>query len=356
MVWANDMHRITGKIAASIVTFLLGGCSTVGYYAQMVDGHLSLLAARAPIAELLDDPGVPTALRVRLRTALQIRDYASEVLLLPDNGSYRNYADIGRESVTWNVVATEEFSLRPETWCFWVAGCISYRGYYRRESAAVFAKSMRERGFDVAVTGAAAYSTLGWFDDPVLNTMIGGEDFMLAGTIFHELAHQKLYVADSSAFNEAFATFVEREAVRRWLERRNSSAEVSRYARRAQHQIEFTALLRQTRDALSQLYRMERSVDSLRLEKENLFKQLKANYRTLKQSWGGYNGYDRWFDRTLNNAHLATLDTYHRWVPGFARLYKRSGGLSGFYAAAAELAELPPAQRSERLDALSALP
>jgi predicted aminopeptidase len=350
------MYRIAGILQALIVTLLMGGCTTTGYYSQIVDGHLSLLSARTPIADLLEDPDVPSALKARLQSAQQIRDYASEVLLLPDNDSYRSYADIGRESVTWNVVATEEFSLEPETWCFWVAGCVSYRGYYEQKSAAVFAESMRDKGYDVAISGALAYSTLGWFDDPVLNTMIGGEDFILAGLIFHELAHQKLYVDDSSAFNEAFATFVEREAVRRWLNTRNSAAEKSRYAQRLQRQFDVAELLRQTRESLIQLYRGQQPVEQLRREKDKLFEKLKADYLILKQSWGGFAGYDHWFDQVLNNAHLASLETYQRWVPGFARLYEQSAGLEDFYSAATELAEMPLAQRDARLDALSALP
>ena len=347
------MNRIAGSVLVSLAAIIMGGCSTLGYYAEIVDGHLSLQSARTPISELLDDARVDPVLKKRLRTAQQIRDYASEVLQLPDNDSYRSYADIERDFVTWNVVATPRFSLKAETWCFWVAGCVAYRGFYSKASAQALAGSVREQGYDVAISGARAYSTLGWFDDPVLNTMITGEDFTLAGLLFHELAHQKLYVEDSSAFNEAFATFVEREGVRRWLDSRNADAEKLRHKQKIQRQADFISLLKRARDNLSQLYKQEQPQNALQLGKKAVFAQLQTDYRELKKTWGGYNGYDRWFARPLNNAHLATLSTYHRWVPGFARLYQQSGDLATFYLSAAEIGELPAAQRREKLDALS---
>ena len=345
--------RLRAVFFMACVFISLGGCSTVGYYAQLVDGHLSLLDKRESIDKLIASDHTTEELNKQLKSVQAIRQFAIKELLLPDNGSYKSYADIGRDFVTWNVIATPPYSLDAKNWCFWVAGCVAYKGFFREKSAQVFADSLREQGYDVAVTGATAYSTLGWFDDPVLNTMLNRETFVLAGFLFHELAHQKLYVQDSSDFNEAFATFVQGEGTRRWLLEHGDEDSKFRYEARVHRQADFLELLQRTRGSLAALYEKEHDEKVLRDEKAGVFRNLKSQYRLLKQSWGGYSGYDHWFDRPLNNAHLALLSTYHRWVPGFAQLYRRHGDLAAFYDASKQLGKLPLERRSKKLNALS---
>ncbi len=335
----------------------LAGCQALGYYGQAIGGHLSILAARQSVDELIAAPATDGELRRRLELARAARDFASRELGLPDNDSYRSYVDLGRPFVTWNVVAAGEFSVDAETWCFPVAGCVAYRGYYAEQAAERYADGLRARGLDVAVNGVAAYSTLGWFDDPLLSSMLRGDGLWMVGLIFHELAHQRLYVADDSGFNEAFATFVEREGVRRWLAARRESADEARYATRLARREDFAALLGATRAELAAIYAGDATAAARRRAKAAAFARLRAAYAALRDGrWGGYAGYDRWFDRELNNAHLLAVATYFRWVPAFAELYRQSGGeLAAFYRAAVALGELPMARRHERLRELLAL-
>ncbi|MDE2456588.1 MAG: aminopeptidase, partial [Burkholderiales bacterium] len=200
---------------------LASGCSTAGYYAQALGGHLAVLRKSRPVSEWLADPATPAPLRARLELAERMRDYAVTALGLPDNASYRRYADLGRSAVVWNVVAAPELSLTLETWCFPVMGCVGYRGYYDKAAAEALGAELKAQGWEVEVYGVPAYSTLGWSNwlggDPLLNTFIDWPDGELARLIFHELAHQVVYVKGDSTFNESFAVSVEQEGVKRWL-------------------------------------------------------------------------------------------------------------------------------------------
>ena len=330
-----------------------GGCTNVGYYSQSVRGHLKLMAAREPIDELVADAETPEALKARLVRVLDARDFAVTELKLPDNGSYRSYADLGRPYVLWNVVAAPEFSVDPESWCFLFVGCVSYRGYFDEADARAFAADLDEEGLDTYVGGVAAYSTLGRFADPVLNTMMHGDDGAVAALLFHELAHQRLYVKDDSAFNEAFATVVEEEGLRRWVARQPDEGLLTSYRQRVARTQDFAQALSTTRQRLALLYDRELSHDAMRAGKAAEFERLRATYGTLKEGWGGYDGYDRWFAQDLNNAHLAAVATYHRLVPAFrALLVQADHDIERFYALADELGELPHETRHERLDAL----
>ncbi len=249
--------------------------------------------------------------------------------------------------MVWNVVAAPEFSLEPEQWCFPVAGCVSYRGYFSRDGAEGFADGLRAKGMDVHVYGVAAYSTLNWFDDPVLNTFCHRPEPHLAGLIFHELAHQKLYVANDSSFNEAFAKTVELEGVHRWLRQRGNLEQEKEYFEDFAREEEFVALVLKTREQLSELYASPLDALRKRQEKQRVFNELRAEYRRLKASWGGYAGYDRWFDADLNNARLASISTYRTLVPAFRELLARNGGdLGRFYAEAEKIGKLPFGQRA----------
>lgn len=324
----------------------LGGCSSVGYYSQAVTGHLKLMSARQSIETLLAAEDTDPELRGKLQTLADARQYAVSALALPENDSYKTYVETGRRAITWNVVATEEFSMRPNTWCFPVAGCVSYRGYFDRNDAEKFAASLADESYDITIGGASAYSTLGWFDDPVFDTMLRGDDLRYVGTLFHELAHQVLYVKDDSNFNEAFASFVEQVGVRRWLEEQQQTERIEGYDVSLGRAGEFVELLKQTREALLELYKQPLADTVKRERKQLVFNEMRKEYETLKASWGDYKGYDGWFRRELNNARLIAVATYRRYVPAFYAMYDEvDSDLQRFYALATEISALPTDER-----------
>jgi predicted aminopeptidase len=328
----------------------LGGCTTASYYAQSIGGHLDLMSKRQDVGTLVDDASTPSDLKEKLERARAIRDFATEELALPDNGSYRSYVDVGKPYVTWNVVATPALSLEPKTWCFPVAGCVSYRGYFEEADARAYGDALSAENMDVAVVGARAYSTLGWFDDPILNTILFDAEYRFAGTLFHELAHERLYVAGDSAFNESYAVAVEREGVRRWLAANATPAMLEAYAQERARRDEFLALVLATRVKLETLYASSMDDAAKTREKARHFEELRAGYAELKASWGGYAGYDGWFANDLNNANLALLATYNVHVPAFERmLAEQRGDMRNFHEAVEELSKLPKEERDAEL-------
>ena len=333
-------------------TLFLSGCS-FSYYWQAATGHLQLMRQAEPVTEVLANPQTAPELRDRLVAATAAVAFAHEHLLLPDNGSYASFADLGRPAAVWNVVAAPSLSLEPRSWCFPVAGCVSYRGYFARESADAFAAELRAAGDDVFVGGVAAYSTLGRFADPLLNTMLGEEDYRLAGTIFHELAHQRVYLRDDSQFNEGFASFVEAEGVRRWLLQRGDEQAFCRYRLERRRQRQVLDMLGVIRRALGSVYELD-SPDAVKLKaKAVLLETLEAAYERLKASWAGPPDFDHWFATPFNNARFAAIATYDDDVAAFATLFARSGGdLGVFYQRTDELAALSASERQIRLDAL----
>ncbi|MEM7376975.1 MAG: aminopeptidase [Pseudomonadota bacterium] len=332
----------------------LTGCGTVGFYAQAIGGHMALMRARVPVDEARADPALSPAMRARLGTAQDARRFAIDTLGLPDNGSYNTWVDLGRPAVTWNVVATQRFSVEPERWCFPVAGCLSYRGYFAQDEALRYADRLAARGLDTTVTGATAYSSLGWFKDPLVSTMFRGDDASLAGVLFHELAHQQLYVGDDSSFNESFASFVEVAGVEVWLQQVSRPELLEPWLARRDRRAAFIALLAAARSDLAATYRQGGDDAALAARKTAAFARLRADYADLKAQWGGYAGYDHWFSQPLNNARLAGVGTYTQWVGAFEVLFDQSDrDFQAFFAAAAELAALPPDLRRARLIALS---
>ncbi|MDG4552064.1 MAG: aminopeptidase [Candidatus Contendobacter sp.] len=330
------------------------GCADLAYYRQAAAGQWELWRACRPVAEVLTDPATPSELRLRLEIAQTLRIFASAELALPDNASYRAYADLGRSWVVKNVFAAPALSLEPRQWCFWIAGCLSYRGYFDPEAAQRLADELRADGDDVYVADISAYSTLGWFDDPLLNTFIGWSTGRLAELLFHELAHQRLYIAGDTAFNEAFATAVGRLGAERWLARRGGAREREDYATDYQRRREFLQLVASARERLATLYASSRSEAEKRIGKQEILTELRDRYQVLKRKWGGYAGYDRWFDRDLNNAKLAGISTYYRLVPAFEALYEREGrDFAAFYRAAEAIGRLAPAEREAQLRELS---
>jgi predicted aminopeptidase len=341
-------------LAAGGAVVAAAGCTTLSYYGQAIGGHLEVMHRAEPIPERIADPATGPELRAKLERVLAIREFASRELALPDNGSYRKYADIGRPFVVWNVFAAPEFSVEPRQSCFPVAGCVGYRGYYAQAAAESFGAGLRTEGFDVFVYGVAAYSTLGWFDDPVLNTFIRYPDADLARLVFHELAHQVVYVKGDTTFNESFAVAVEEEGLRRWLAKHSTPAEREAYAASRVRRAEFVKLVLRYRERAAQLYREPLSDEAKRAAKAQLFAELGADYGELKaKQWGGFPGYDRFF-AGVNNAHLASVAAYEELVPAFrALLAREAGDLPRFYAAVKELAGLPNPDRDRALAALA---
>ena len=338
---------------ALLAALALTGCATVEYYAQSVTGHLGLMFRARPIETVIAAPDTEPRLAARLRTALNIRDFASRVLGLPANASYRRYVDLDRRHVVWSVVAAPELSLEPRHWCFPVAGCLSYRGYFSESAAEGYAESLKSEGWDVTVAGVRAYSTLGWFDDPLLSSMVDLPEYFLAGIVFHELAHQRLYVPGDTEFNESLAVVIERAGVDRWIEAAGRAELSERYRIAAERRAAFLALVRDLRVDLEALYASSRSDAEKRAAKAERIDRLRARYAELREEWTSGPTYDAWFERGVNNAAIALVSTYDRWVPALEALLARSGGdLEAFYRASDALAALPPAERRSTLEEL----
>jgi predicted aminopeptidase len=344
---------IRAAVAIALIASSSGGC----YLLQSAEGQLALMSKREPIARVIDKPGTPPKLRAQLQSVTAIRDFASRELGLPDNGSYRKYADIGRAYVVWNVVAAPEFSVEPKKWCFPIVGCVGYRGYFVEARARRFAAGLHAQGFDVVVGGVAAYSTLGHFDDPILSTMVNWDDTELAAIIFHELTHQLLYVRNDASFNEALATTVEEEGVRRWLSSLGREQDLAEHLLQHKRYLQVIALMSETRMRLRQIYAMTLPPPLIRERKREAFEALRESYAALREQWGGHAPFDAWFAQDINNAHLASIATYFACVPGFERELKAvDGNLPAFYRRVRELAKLDQPRRDLLVCGTSASP
>ena len=332
-------------LAAIVLT--MAGCAAP-YYWQAIGGQLELLRKREPIVEVIEDPAVDRELKSALTRVAAIRRFAVDELGLPDNNSYTSYVALERSYAVWNVVVAEEFSVEPRRWCFPFAGCVPYRGYFDRAAAERFAAELAAQGLDTHTGGSNAYSTLGYFADPVLSTMVGGGDQYVASVLFHELAHQKVYVKDDSELSEAFAMIIEELGTELWLTRNATAADLTRYRQQRERRAQFGALIAAQQARLRDLYSSGAPGEELRAAKRRAFETLRSDYAALKATWGGAADYDAWFAQPLDNAALASVATYTQWVPALkARL--EVVGLAAFYADAAALAELAAAQRAARL-------
>jgi len=331
---------------------ILPGCATLEYYRQGIAGQLDLLQRRVPIERLIADPGTDPGLRRRLDRVLQIRSYASERLGLPDNGSYLSFADPGRDSVVWNVFATPELSLEPVKSCFPLLGCLDYRGWFHHEDALRWARRLKAQGNDVWVAPVAAYSTLGWFDDPLLPGMLRWSDARLAEVIFHELAHQRFYLPGDTAFNEAFASVVAEAGTGRWLREMGEQGECLAWQEEKRRQREFSALVEETRARLQQIYDGPEPDVVKRAAKRLEFERMQQAYVLMKRHWGGKGDYDDWMRDGPNNARLAAVAIYRELVPGLREMLPAcSRELACFYHEVEALTPLSPAQRRIRLPA-----
>ena len=377
---ALRMEARAAKAAAAVLagiasTALLGGCS-LPYYWQAAAGQLSLMSKRVPIETVLEDPQTSEQTREALSTVLEARRFAVDKLGLPDNRSYATYVDLDRNTggaasgiaapergndgpaagnarrarniAVWNVVAAEEFSVDPRTWCFPFAGCVSYRGYFSEEAARRYAARLEAEGLDVLVGGATAYSTLGYFADPVVSTMIGGPAHRIVELLLHELAHQRFYLKGDSDLNEAFATAVAEYGTQRWLMQSGDADSLDDYRQQALIQTQFAELISRQRERLRAIYAGTGPAGEKRRAKAAAFETLRSEYAALKAAWDGRANYDGWFSRPLNNAHIASVATYRYWVPGLLLLLE-SRGLEAFYEEMETLATLNAEQRRLRL-------
>jgi predicted aminopeptidase len=330
---------------------LLAGCRSLGYYAHVTHGQAALLAERRSIDKVVADPKTSDVTRRRLTLAREARRFASTRLGLPDNRSYTYYVQLDRPWVAWNVFATPELSVSAVTHCFPVAGCVAYRGYFRKDLADREAARERASGHDVAIGEVPAYSTLGWFADPILSSMLRWDDDELAATIFHELAHQKIYVKNDSSFNESFATFVEREGLREWRLARNQPVpdEKGDILERS-----FTTQILALRDRLGAIYAQPWTDDAKRVAKAEEFEAFRGHYLAWRDGEaGGDHRYDRWMKRPLNNAALLPFGLYDTWVPSFAALFAQvDGDWPTFFARVNGLAKMAPMERTGELERL----
>ena len=354
-------------LAAAAV--LVSGCQTFHYYAQAVKGQCQLVVHRQRIDALIADPRTPARLRQQLERVEQLRAFAGRELKLPVDGHYRKFVDVHRPYVVWNVQAAPEFSLQPKTWWYPIVGSLEYRGFFSERDARECARRMRAKGLDVHVDGVEAYSTLGWFEDPILSTFVDLEEPELAEVIFHELGHQRVFARADTDFNEAFATTVGQEGARRWLLSNGDTNLCARYVLSLGRNDQFVRLIMNARQRLETVYgdtldtegeakaarKLPATPDQLRSEKRRVLEDLRGDYARLKSEWGGYSGYDGWFGGELNNAQLNTVANYYDERPGFEQLLRLNGGdLEKFYQAVKRLAGLPRAERHWWLRELAA--
>ena len=331
------------------ISMLVSACNSLSYYGQAISGHIDLVARERPIDDLLNDQKTSDALKQKLSLALEARAFATDQLALPDNDSYKQYADLERPYAVWNVIATPRYAIETQKWCFMVVGCLSYRGYFNKQDAQTLANQLREDGMDVIVSGAAAYSTLGWMDDPLLNTLVQRSDGAMVGIIFHELAHQVVYVKGDSAFNEAFASAVEDEGLRRWYTLHDNTQAYQQYRdKKAQQQMIYQQL-QSTRTQLDAVYHQNIPDEEKQRQKEQIFAELKIWYQDWRKNHD-YAGFDGWMGKELNNAHLALIATYQQLVPDFLlALQSVDGDMKKFFELINTMVDLDNAQRRLQL-------
>jgi len=349
-----------GVLAAAAL--LLGACSNIPYYWQAMQGELEILHKRRPIAEVLQDPSVSEDVKERLRLAGDVERFSISALHLPAKGAYRYYADLGRPFVSWLVVAAPALEMREYTWCYLIVGCLGYRGYFAKADAETLAAGMRAEGYDVLMRPVRAFSTLGWFDDPLLNTFLEQDPLDVAATLIHEQAHRRLWVNGDTEFNESFAVFVEREGLRRYLEQRYSAAEyprlppvsMARYGAYCADQERFESIAMEGRRRLAELYASPLPDAGKRARKIEVLAAIREDYQKQRASFKLLN-YDDWFGAGLNNAYFVGIAQYHVRVDAFAALFEEQGrDFERFYAAAVALGKLSPAERRAALNRLAA--
>lgn len=348
------MRRLSYILPFVLSLFLLNACSERDYLLQSVKGQWSLMSRAHPIDDILEQNSEPQNIRDQLVKVVELREFAVSSLKLPDTGSYREYADLERPYVVWNLVVAPELSLKLNQWCFPFVGCVTYRGYFDELSATTLAQKYSVQGFDVDVYGVQAYSTLNWFDDPVLNTFLTNDELRLAALLFHEMAHQVLYVPNDTAFNESFAKTVEMEGLRRWLQGSDSHDLWTQCLQREDQSADFYKFLAGTRANLEKVYASKLDNNQKRLDKQEILSHAFVEYEHLKKRWNGYAGFDQWMQGGLNNARLSSMATYNDLVPAFQLLLRQvDNDLQKFYAEVKMLGKLSEHERHAKLESLT---
>lgn len=358
-------------LSLALIVAAVSGCQTIGFYSQAIRGQYQIFAHQQLIDKLIADPQTPEKLREQLKLVQQLRVFAKDELKLPVDGHYRKYVDLHRPYVVWNVQATPQFSLQPRTWWYPMVGSLEYRGYFSEKGARKYGDRIAKKGDDVYVDGVEAYSTLGWFKDPILNTFIDRSEPELAEVLFHELGHQRVFARGDTDFNEAYATTVGQEGARRWLRASGKTNLMEKYETVLRRNDEFVHLIMSTREQLEKVYGDTLDKDGkvkaaktpplppeqLREAKQRVFAELRSNYEKLKESWGGYSGYDAWFARELNNAQLNTIANYYDFLPAFQRLLEMNDNdLEKFYVEVERLSKMDKDQRHQWLRNLANTP
>ena len=362
---ASRVQKALIVVAFVVIVVGLSGCETVNFYRQAIKGQYQLIAGQQPIDKLAANSNTEPRLRQQLQLVQDLRAFADKDLKLPVDNHYRKYVDVHRPYVVWNVEAAAEFSMEPKSWWYPLVGRLEYRGYFSERAAQHYGETLHKKGCDVYIGGASAYSTLGWFKDPVLNTFIFDPEPDLAETIFHELGHQRVFARGDTDFNEAFATTVGQEGARRWLRAKGDTNAFENYEAELMRNNDFVRLVMDARQELETLYGDERTEagkikasknpreippDQLRERKKVVFEKLRNSYAQVKAEWGGNGEYDHFFSRQLNNAQLNSVAAYYDLVPGFVQLLKLNGDdLEKFYAAAENLSKKPKKERQQRL-------
>jgi len=334
---------------------LLTGCAGLSYYGHLAGGQMRMLTARQPIESVIAGDDKDEELKRKLELVLAIREFAGTQLHLPVENQFIYYADHGRPAAVWNVYAAPEFSMTPVTWRFPIVGRVMYKGFFDENRARRFAEKLEEEGYDVHVSGAGGFSTLGWFSDPIFRNVLNRSDEYVAAYIFHELAHKVIYIKGDTPFNEGFAVAVEQEGVRRWLESRGEKSLFEQYRERLKRQMEFAALVRDTRIGLTALYQTPfESIYELRYQKTLAFNKMYSDYRNLQKIWNGCTAYDSWFASPMNNARLIPFGVYYDHVPAFTNMITAAGGdMKTFYAMAGKLSKKSPEERDRILNEYS---
>ena len=348
----STFRRIILCLITAAVILSLSACGQLGYYMQAAKGQFQLISKRQPITNLLNSPTTSAPLREQLISANEIRGYALMRLGLEGNKGFSYYTDLGRRYVLWNVVAAPKYSIEPKTWCFPIAGCVAYKGYFNESGAEQERLELIDQDYDVLVYGVTAYSTLGWFSDPLLNTFINYPEIDLASLIFHELTHQILYIQDDSEFNEAFATAVELVLLKDWLQLKGDSESLSTVElERSRHNV-ISGMVFDYREKLDHAYKKSVNDIEKAKKKKQLFGEMKSAYSALKKAGQGTRYYDWWFSRELGNADLLTVSTYYRLVPAFTKMIEQHETLSEFFEDAITLSEMKKPLRDIRFDKL----
>ena len=341
---------LIGLLCLAIVV-CFSGCRALSFYQQAIAGEYQILTYEKPVRDLMANPKTPEKLKAKFEQVMKIRQFAAEELKLPVDSAYLQYTDLHRPYVVWNVNVAPALSLEPKTWWFPVVGRASYRGYFNEASARRYAARWEKEGWDVYVDGVEAYSTLGWFRDPLMNTFIFEPEADLAELIFHELGHRRLYVNGDTDFNEAFATEVAAEGLRRWFAASSNPKAYEEHQASAARERQFVQMIMDSRQELEALYGDGRLADDEKLwRKEEIIAKLRTRYAAAKQAWGGETGYDEWFAQPINNAKLNTVSAYYELTPAFqALLHAQGGDMEKFYGAVAALGKLPIEKRHEAL-------